>query len=369
MKINLLFVSLYPNWKQNIEGFIQRVKEIDNLFSDCERVYLEIFFFSNFTKNIYKSNKVTVYTLNWLFHFFLILKLLRNSNRIYIHSVYSGFRIFPQIFFSGINKAKVCLELHGTFQEELEYKGEKWNSKFFGWIEKMLLKKSRIVVFVSKKFEDYYLKKYPFVNKLKRFIIPTCSSKVLENTSNLNPKGLMEKYNITNDDVVFIYSGSIEIWQKIDLMMSIIKQLLQRSTKYKFFLLTANPNKMEKIAREFKIIPNERVFIQSVSPEDLANYYEISHYGFVLRDDHILNEVASPTKFLEYLFFGIIPILKSTKIGDFTNYDIDFITIDNLEREFKPTKSHKNILVAKKIVQEYKATLQMLKEEVLSDIK
>ncbi len=365
MMEQILFVSKYPELNELKQGFIRRVKEIDDLFADCNRIYLDIRFFSYSKKICRKFDNVTHLVLNWFFHFFLIIKLLNKSKLIYIHSVYSGFRIFPHIFFSKIKRARVCIDLHGTFPEELEYKGEKWNAKFFGWVERKLLKRSKILVFVTKKFEQYYLKKYPFINEKRRFVITTCPSKVFDHCDKAQTSLLIQKYNISSDDVVFIYSGSTEIWQKIDLIMQFIQEKINKCEKFKFFLLTANVKHMKEIAEKYNLYPNSRIHILSVEPEELCNYYEMSHYGFVLRDDHILNEVASPTKLLEYLIFGIIPIMKSTKIGDFIDYDIDFVNIDNLDIDFSPVKSEKNITVAKMITKQNIEELKKLKEDFL----
>lgn len=360
----LLFVGVYPEKTRLNEGFLQRIKEIDNLFADCERTYLDIRFFDYFKKNVIKKGKVTIVQAHYLFHFLTILNLLNNSSRIYIHSIYSGFRIFPHIFFSQIHRARVCLELHGTFQEELEYKGEKYNARFFGWIEKHLLKRSQMIVYVSKRFENYFLNKYPFTKNAKRYVIPTCTSKVFELYDPNRTNEIIQKYKISNKDVVFIYAGSTEVWQKIDLMMEIIQKLAARSN-YKFFLLTGNVFEMTELAEKYNLYPKDNIFIDTVSPEVLGNYYEIAHYGFVLRDEHILNEVSSPTKFLEYLYFGIIPILKSTKIGDFTTYDIDYLTINDIALEFEPQKSEKNKKTAQEIVEKYKQSLKQLKHDFL----
>jgi len=367
MDDEILFVAVYPEKEKLKEGFIQRIKEIDNLFSDTKRIYLDIRYYAHFKKKVILQENVKIVKLHSILHFFSIIKYINKAKRIYVHSVYSGFRIFPHIFFTRFKNAKTCLELHGTFQEELEYKGEKYNSKFFGWIEKELIKRSDIIVYVSRRFEEYFLKKYPFTLKAKRFVIPTCTSRVFGDYSKEKINEIIQKHNLQKDDVIFVYAGSTEVWQKIDIMMDSIHKLINRNPNYKFFLLTANTEQMENYAKDNGLFPNDRVFIFTVEPEELPNYYSLAHYGFVIRDDHILNEVSSPTKLLEYLYFGITPILKSTKLGDFNDYDIDYLTIDNLEIEFRPRKSEKNMQIAKEILSRYQESLALLKKEFLSE--
>ena len=93
-----------------------------------------------------------------------------------------------------------------------------------------------------------------------------------------------------------------------------------------------------------------RIELKSVAPEELAEYYESAHYGFILRDDNVINTVANPTKMIEYLQYGIVPIVKSPNIGDFATYGYDYITYDSPLSELKPVKSPKNREVAREII-------------------
>ena len=56
-------------------------------------------------------------------------------------------------------------------------------------------------------------------------------------------------------------------------------------------------------------------------------------FGFLLRDDNIVNNTASPIKFLEYVSNGVIPIM-SDGIGDYSRLVHDKkigITLDSNE--------------------------------------
>ncbi|MFN3306057.1 MAG: hypothetical protein ACK42Z_02590, partial [Candidatus Kapaibacteriota bacterium] len=141
----ILFISPYPTKQRQNEGFIQRVHEIDILFSNNKRTYLDIRFKSNFKRRVVLQNNAEIYNLNWFLHFKLIIKLLNQHKKIFIHSVYSGFRIFPHILFAIKKETKVCIDTHGVFQEELKYKGEKFTPKFYGCIEKLIFKKSECI--------------------------------------------------------------------------------------------------------------------------------------------------------------------------------------------------------------------------------
>lgn len=72
----------------------------------------------------------------------------------------------------------------------------------------------------------------------------------------------------------------------------------------------------------------------------------LAHYGFILRDKHILNRVAAPTKMVEYLFFGIIPIVKYEEIGDVLKLGYEYISYKSDLSNLEPKKSKKNENIA-----------------------
>jgi len=61
---------------------------------------------------------------------------------------------------------------------------------------------------------------------------------------------------------------------------------------------------------------SESIAVKTVSPEDITIELTPYQYGFILRDEHIMNQVSCPIKLCEYLANGVIPIM-SQGIGDF----------------------------------------------------
>lgn len=62
-----------------------------------------------------------------------------------------------------------------------------------------------------------------------------------------------------------------------------------------------------------------KVQVRSVSNEDVYKYLNASDFGILFRDDVIMNNVASPSKFAEYVLCGL-PTIISKGVGDFQNY-------------------------------------------------
>ena len=69
--------------------------------------------------------------------------------------------------------------------------------------------------------------------------------------------------------------------------------------------------------------------VGSKSYSDLCkDVYMKAHYGYVLRDDITVNNVACPTKIADYFKYRIVPIVSSPKIGDFTDLGMKYITLE-----------------------------------------
>jgi hypothetical protein len=59
--------------------------------------------------------------------------------------------------------------------------------------------------------------------------------------------------------------------------------------------------------------------------------YSECHYGLILRQDDPVNHVACPTKLIEYLAYGVVPVVDSPRIGDFLELGMRYVTLADLE--------------------------------------
>ncbi len=142
-------------------------------------------------------------------------------------------------------------------------------------------------------------------------------------------------------------------------MLDCIKNIGEND-RYFFQILTGEVDKMKKKFKE-KNIKLDNVDIRGVKTNELAEYYEKAHYGFVLRDDISVNNVACPTKLVEYMNYGIIPIVLSSKIGDFERMKYDYVSLENLNMTLLPRKSLHNENLIKSLYDEsYKSKTQII---------
>lgn len=350
----MLFIADYPTEKNINHGMMIRIKEIDQKFIHEERTYLDICFFHTFTKTEQKvkiNSLCTVYHFNFFLDFFKIAAQIKKSDKIYSHTVYNYTKVLLLLAFV-YRKKPVAHDLHGAIPEELSYQTGPLYSFFFGIVEYLAFKRVNYFVHVTEAMKKHFQKKYAHIYA-KRNIQDVCYGIVTDISGYVDPQKLAEtkrKLGVEEGDVVFVYAGGTQKWQKFNFMLDTIKAIKGQITNAKFILLTGELDTMRSIVKEYHL--EHDVFIDSVPQSELKYYYELAHYGFVLRDDHILNHVSNPTKLSEYLSFGITPVVLCERIGDYYEMGYEFVNVNNVGSYlFKPTKSEVN----KNIYKNYRA--------------
>ena len=155
--------------------------------------------------------------------------------------------------------------------------------------------------FVSDTMRKYYKKKHLYT-KENYFLMP-CFNQIL------NPEAFKDcKYNTPS----FVYAGSLDGWQcfeKTVKLYSEIKKIIPAAT---FTVMTASQDEARKILDQYGVSAEVKYVSYDKVDEELRKY----KYGFIIREDNIVNNVATPTKMNSYLANGIIPIYTNV-VGAF----------------------------------------------------
>lgn len=312
----------------------QRMAAVDEQFRDDQRLYLFVSHRFFTTKQIYPIKEgVLQYKCNLFLHFFLIMKLLSQSRFIYFHSLQNVLPVFPCLKFLKANK-KLVLDIHGVVPEEHEFAGQQRKSRFYAMVESYLFRYLSVGISVTDAMSNHFREKYP-------------SSKVRLISYPIMPSNIMvDNYEIPRhedgDKIHIVYSGNLQSWQNIDLMIDVISKHISPDIIYT--ILTGSLDQMKTVLAEKGLSDSQQVFVDSVAPNELHKFYEKAHYGFILRDDITVNRVACPTKLVEYMFYGMIPIIKSKNIGDFDTMGYDYLSLEDFSLQaLKAQKSKKNI--------------------------
>ena len=175
--------------------------------------------------------------------------------------------------------------------------------KYFELLEKLALSKAKMLFFVSEAMLQHYRTKYGY--KKNNYLIVPCFNQELNS----------EAFNTPNkyESMSFVYAGGIQEWQCVLETLQIFKIIKFAYPNAQLTILT------KQISEANDLIDQAGLNDVTVKYVPLANLSdELSHYkyGFLIRREHIVNNVATPTKFNSYLSLGIIPVITPA-IRDF----------------------------------------------------
>jgi len=187
-----------------------------------------------------------------------------------------------------------------------------WN--FF---EKISLKYSKKIFFVSKAMLQHYQLKYGY-DKNNYFIMPCFNEQLNKNSF------FVDKYK----EPSFVYAGSLSKWQCIDDMMLLYSEIKKYLPNASLTLLTKESIKAKNILEEYNV-DAEIMYVSKSSLNDVLARFK---YGFIIRNDIPVNNVATPTKMSSYMAAGIIPIFSDV-IGDFRKVFCDSFYAISFQKE------------------------------------
>ena len=224
---------------------------------------------------------------------------LKNFNRIFVMSAKWCFIV--KLFNP---KAKIVTWFQGLGAEEaLMTRNSLVRKRLWNCVEFFALKFSWINIYVSERMHNYYQDTYRVKDK-NFFIMPCFNKKLNEDAFNL-----VDKY----DKPSFVYAGGLDKWQCIEETLDIFCQIEKSIPAASLTLLTKDKIKAEELIKRYNI-KNYKISFVGLNELDaeLMKY----KYGFLIRQDHIVNNVSTPTKMNSYLANGVIPIYTNA-IDDF----------------------------------------------------
>jgi glycosyltransferase involved in cell wall biosynthesis len=120
-----------------------------------------------------------------------------------------------------------------------------------------------------------------------------------------------------SDTKVLVYCGGINHWQRIPDILKLMKSLCRCCPSLRLLFLTTKTKELqgEVLASG---IPKSNFFIQSVPHHEISDWLSAADMAVILRENALINQVASPIKMAEYLACGL-PVICSDGIGDLSS--------------------------------------------------
>jgi glycosyltransferase involved in cell wall biosynthesis len=258
-------------------------------------------------------------------------KLIKKNNIDYIWCP----NIFSVLKLSLIVKRysiKIVFWIQGILPEESYMRNKSFLRKItLEILEKIALHLSDKFIFVSIAMRDYYLSKL-YIMENNYAIVP-CVSEL--------------KYNnkIQKIEKSFLYIGSLAPWQCFDKVLKIFDTIRKKHIDSILHIITLEKEKVENIICEM-LINHANIFVYSIEDRSkLSDILSMFQFGFLIRENNIVNNVASPIKLAEYLSCGINIIIDNENSYFSTmlkEYNAGYIFNSNISNENIPLDSNTN---------------------------
>ncbi len=211
-------------------------------------------------------------------------------------------------------KAISVYDVRGVVAEEAAFKWGRRGIKYKYILYKEMneLRKSDRLTCVSKNLKDYINAK---VGRNDAIVIPSCVEMKMFFYDSKARKEIREKYLLNDEQKVVCYSGGLSKWQRINDIIKLFEQIANTDENYRFIFLIEQSEYLHEIIMK-TTLPINKCIILWCSHEQVHKYLSAADAGIIMRENTIVNNVASPIKIGEYLACGL-PIIMTRGIGDF----------------------------------------------------
>lgn len=314
---------------------------------------------SNPDINIILKKGFNIYYPFSVFLNFILLAIffLKNKDRYNFIHARTDYTAFLSILSKPFHNLPVYWDCRGDSVSELKDSLSRQNFfiKLIGFL--YLVNFDRFVIYVVSKYCDgaifvsealFNLFKSKLVTKNYEIIPCPVSANLFFFDLNLR-FSMRKKYNFTDENVVYLYSGSMVAYQSLDEQYLLYERLLKNPLNV-IIIATSDP---EIATYFFKDLISKRLIITSVIFEQMNSYYNLADFAFLIREKKQLNYVASPTKFGEYCLSGL-PVIMSDTVNqayEFSNVLGNYVSVGN--SSFSPISNQNRLEIANKSLSFY----------------
>lgn len=173
---------------------------------------------------------------------------------------------------------------------------------------------------VSNALKRYFIEHYN--SDAEKFVSYPClsSCKKFFYNKDLRDKTRRE-LNYVDEDHVFIYSGGVSnLYHAPDAFIKLFKKIKEIDSNAKLLLLIKKTTPaLTKLVAEDALLKDCVTVLEYVPNNHVVNYLNAADYGFLLRENIVLNNVAYPSKFAEYMLCGL-PTIITESLYDCSEY-------------------------------------------------
>lgn len=308
----------------------QLIKLAENILPIAER---KIYIYGS--KNVIGKNLITtsdpLLKICFFNKFKEISRDLKNAQALYVRSYHYLFRILIiKLIFN--RKLRIVYDFRGLVFMESWYRNKNIiNSTFLYLVEFFAYSIANNVCAVSTVLAKEINKNF---YKRKIDVYP-CAIHTVFNKSNV-------KQN--HKEINFVYVGSLSRWQQFDKTVKIYKYISDKIPSK----LTVYTNEIEMAKEKLQYHNVKAIEVSQLKQDEVLTRLVNFDFGFLIRENHFINRVSSPVKFLEYVASGVMPFITPF-VGDYSNatkkYNLGYV----LEGEYPDIEEIKKLFNDKNV--------------------
>jgi glycosyltransferase involved in cell wall biosynthesis len=186
------------------------------------------------------------------------------------------------------------------------------------------VKKAYRVSAVSEQLKNYLLSKSDSIKPDSIMVVPGAADKEHFFFDEKARNQQRKEFGLSDKDLCYIYTGRLEShWHMKEFIMKTMSNILKHDNTF-FLCVTPDLSIAKKLIEE-NSINTDRIKVFQASYNEINQYLCAADFGILFREDIMTNNVASPTKFPEYMLAGL-PTIISKGVGDYSRFVADHNT-------------------------------------------
>jgi glycosyltransferase involved in cell wall biosynthesis len=280
----------------------------------------------NWLPQVYHATPKILGTLKDVFKMATVAKKIVRDDRISVVHCRSYLPAIIGLQLKRKFKIPLLFDMRGFWADE-RIDGNIWSLKnpifkmiynYFKIKEKQFIVESDAIVSLTHAGKNEILKWNLPINQDKITVIPCCADEMFFDEKLINAsdqKKLLQELNLSEDDFILIYLGSVGTWYLIDEMLQAFKVLKEKIPAAKILFITYEPQSLVEAAADKVGIDRKDLRVKKASKAEVPLCISIAKWGIFFIKPSYSKMSSSPTKMAEMLFMNK-PIICNHPVGD-----------------------------------------------------